>query len=74
MTLGTAHRYRAALRTPPLACGHRDPILCDTALSGPSTYGLGAAELHAEADRCKARGWTDAEIAERLDLGAATAA
>lgn len=69
MTAALARRNRAALRTPPLPCGHRDPLLCGTAPNGPSTFGLTAAELRAEAARCRARGWSDAEITARLDLG-----
>ncbi|MDT0382408.1 hypothetical protein RM572_26975 [Streptomyces sp. DSM 42041] len=70
MTLATAPRYRAALRTPPLPCGHRDPILCETTPSGPSTYSLDRAELAAEAARCRAAGWTSDEVAERLAVPA----
>lgn len=66
MTLATAPRWRAALRTPPLLCGHRDPILCRIAPSGPSTYGLDDQQLAAERVRCLAAGWAMWEVAERL--------
>ncbi|MBT2397234.1 hypothetical protein J7E89_14900 [Streptomyces sp. ISL-100] len=59
-------RWRAALRTPSLPCGHRDPIFCITAPSGPSTYSLDVTQLAAERARLLAAGWTPAEVTERL--------
>ncbi|MFI9466811.1 hypothetical protein ACIHBQ_04970 [Streptomyces sp. NPDC052492] len=62
-------RHAAAARTAPLPCGtHRDPELHEVAPAAPSTYGLTARELRAEADRLTARGWSVAEVAARLNL------
>ncbi|MFK0296389.1 hypothetical protein ACIQU6_38770 [Streptomyces sp. NPDC090442] len=60
-------RRRAADRLPPLACGHRDPLLCLAAPSGPSTYSLTPAQLAAEVARCRVRGWSEADLAARFD-------
>ncbi|MFE6742320.1 hypothetical protein [Streptomyces tubercidicus] len=60
-------RRRAADRLPPLACGHRDPLYCLAAPPGPSTYGLSRALLAAEVARCRARGWSVADLAARFD-------
>ncbi|MFK0297276.1 hypothetical protein ACIQU6_43345 [Streptomyces sp. NPDC090442] len=62
-----AARRRAAGRLPPLACGHRDPLLCLAASSGPSAYGLSRAQLAAEVARCRVRGWSEADLAARFD-------
>ncbi|MFD4975617.1 hypothetical protein [Streptomyces sp. NPDC058424] len=65
------HRHAAALRTPPLPCGaHRDPLLHQDAPPAPSSFGLSLRELFAEADRLSARGWSAAEVAERLAVPA----
>ncbi|KIZ15045.1 hypothetical protein [Streptomyces natalensis] len=60
-------RRHAADRLPPLACGHRDPLLCPTAPPGPSTYSLTPAQLAAEVARCRGRGWSESDLAARFD-------
>ncbi|WP_155059732.1 hypothetical protein [Streptomyces blattellae] len=64
-------RRGAADRLPPLACGHRDPLLCLAAPPGPSTYGLTPAQFAAEVDRCRGRGWSEADLAARFDTARA---
>ncbi|MGC9473269.1 hypothetical protein ACP4I1_03790 [Streptomyces sp. WG4] len=59
-------RHRAALRTPPLDCGHRDPIRCAVAPHGRSSYGLTVRELLAERSRLLTAGWTPGEVDARL--------
>lgn len=50
-----------------LACGRRDPLdPIEPDRRGPSTYGMGPAELYRYGQRLKAQGWTDWEIAARL--------
>jgi hypothetical protein len=60
-------RRRASFRCAPLACGRRDPLdkLRDPA---PSTFGLGVAELRAEANRLSGLGWETVEITSRLAI------
>ncbi|MBQ0877466.1 hypothetical protein [Streptomyces sp. RT42] len=60
-------RHLAALRTPPLACGHRDPIRCAVAPHGHSSYGLTVRELLAERSRLLTAGWTPGEVDARLN-------
>lgn len=55
-------RHVAARRTPPLDCGHRDPLLCRVQPDHPSGFSLTAAELAAEVKRCRARGFAQWEI------------
>ncbi|MEU0832299.1 hypothetical protein [Streptomyces sp. NPDC005969] len=66
-------RHLAALRTPPLACGHRDPLVC-VAPHRHSSYSLTARERLAERARLVAAGWTAEEVAQRLDLRGVAAA
>jgi predicted alpha/beta-hydrolase family hydrolase len=66
-------RHLAALRTPPLACGHRDPLAC-VAPYGHSSYNLTAHERLTERARLISRGWTSDEVAQRLDLRGVIAA
>jgi len=67
-TQALRHRQLAALRTPPLACEHRDPILCAVAPHGRSTFGLTVRELIAERSRLLNAGWTPSEVDARLSL------
>ncbi|MGC9437667.1 hypothetical protein [Streptomyces sp. WG5] len=67
-------RHLAALRTPPLACGHRDPIRCAVAPHGRSSYGLSVRELLAERSRLLTAGWTPGEVDTRLNAREVTAA
>lgn len=67
-------RHLATLRTPPLDCGHRDPIRCAVPPHGHSSYGLTARELLAEQSRLLTAGWTPDEVDARLNLREAIAA
>ncbi|MEU3898818.1 MULTISPECIES: hypothetical protein [Streptomyces] len=68
------HRHLAALRTPPLDCGHHDPIRCAVAPHGRSSYGLTARELLAERSRLLTAGWSPGEVDARLNVREARAA
>lgn len=57
-----ARRYVAALRTPPLDCGHRDPLACAVAPPRPSDFSMSRAELAAERRRLLAHGWMLHEV------------
>ncbi|GHA19986.1 hypothetical protein ACFOOM_10045 [Streptomyces echinoruber] len=61
-------RRGTAGRLPPLACGHRDPLLCLAARPGPSTYGLTRAQLASEVARCRGRGRSEADLAARFNV------
>ena len=54
---GLRRRRDTAHRSPPLSCGHRDPLDC---------YGLTEAQRSAEAIRLLRRGWTLREVVDRL--------
>ncbi|MEU3750584.1 MULTISPECIES: hypothetical protein [Streptomyces] len=67
-------RRAASLRIAPQFHGSRDPLDTLATPSASSTYSLTMRELRAEAGRLTARGWSDAEITERLYLRGVVAA
>lgn len=65
-----ARRYVAALRLPPMDCGHRDALLCGLQ-RGPSNFSMSRRELAAERRRLLARGWGIHEVRTVLTRGSA---
>lgn len=61
-----ARRREAAHRMPPIACGHRDPIVCLARPDRPSTYSLTRLELYQEVQRRIEDGWQAWEIEARF--------
>jgi hypothetical protein len=59
-------RRAASWRLPALDCGRCDPWPEPGLLGPPCSYGLSAAELHAEARRLRAAGWRAWEISATL--------
>lgn len=60
-------RRAASHRCQPLACGRRDP-LDPLGTRGPSTFGLTADDLRAEANRLHELGWPAREVQLRLAI------
>ncbi|RTL62040.1 MAG: hypothetical protein EKK42_33165 [Pseudonocardiaceae bacterium] len=76
-TAGLHRRADAAYRLPPLRpCGGlaaRDPWLPDQRTEAPSSFGLSAVELAAEARRLRRSGWTGDEVRRVIEEPAAEA-
>jgi hypothetical protein len=66
ISAGQQQRRDAALRTAPLSCGHRDPLLCGTTHDQPSAFSLTRRELITEIRRCHQAGWQRWELAARF--------